>query len=115
MQSSNDQGEIVRRAQARRMRLLYSLNDLQQALSACEFLYECDESKTYSKVELRRFRCFETTLVIAYTRPFSQSRGTVPSLTFKMAGLKFSKKRTSLHERGSWTCAIRSWRTPTAK
>jgi hypothetical protein len=99
MQSPNDQGEVVRRAQAQRMRLLYSLNDLQQALSACEFLYECDESKTYSKVELRRFRCFETTLVIAYTRPFSQSRGIVPNLTFKMAGLKLSKERISLHER----------------
>src|ERR1700716_1001841 len=99
MQSPNDQGEVVWRAQARRMRLLYSLNDLQQALGACEFLYECDESKNYSKVELRRFRCFETTLAIAYTRPFSQSRGTVPNLTFKMAGLKLSKERISLHER----------------
>jgi hypothetical protein len=44
------------------------LNDLQQALSAREFLYECDETQTYSKIELRRFRCYETTLVVAYAR-----------------------------------------------
>jgi hypothetical protein len=60
-------------AARRRRRLLYSLNDLQQALSACSFLYECDDEGIYSKAELRRFRCYETTLVVAYGRAFSQS------------------------------------------
>ena len=64
---SPDQDKIALHAERRRRRLLYSLNDLQQALSACEFLYECDETHTYSKIELRRFRCYETTLVVAYT------------------------------------------------
>jgi hypothetical protein len=38
-------------AERRRRRLLHSLNDL-QALSACSFLYECDEQRTYSKPPL---------------------------------------------------------------
>lgn len=78
--------------------MLYSLNDLQQALSACEFLYECEESGLYNKIELRRFRCYETTLVVAYTRPFSQSRGETLPLTMKMIGLKLSKERRALHD-----------------
>ncbi len=82
---SPDQDKIVLQAERRRRRLLYSLNDLQQALSACEFLYECDETNTYTKIDLRRFRCYETTLVVAYTRPFTQSRGAAPPLTMKMA------------------------------
>ena len=86
-------------ADARRRRLLYSLNDLQQALSACEFLYECDEDASYSKVELRRFRCFETTLVVSYARPFTQSRGGTLPLTMKMVGLKLSGENRALHAR----------------
>jgi hypothetical protein len=95
---SPDQEKIALNAERRRRRLLYSLNDLQQALSACEFLYECEEAQTYSKIELRRFRCYETTLVVAYTRPFSQSRGDVPPLTMKMVDLKLSKERQALHD-----------------
>jgi hypothetical protein len=75
------------------------LNDLQQALSACEFLYECDEMNTYSKIALRRFRCYETTLVVAYTRPFTQSRGAAPPLTMKTVDLKLSHERQALHEK----------------
>lgn len=86
-------------ADARRRRVLYSLNDLQQALSACTFLHECDEDASYSKVELRRFRCFETTLVVAYTRPFTQSRGGTMPLTMKMVGLKLSDEKRALHAR----------------
>ncbi len=54
--------------------------------------------QTYNKIELRRFRCYETTLVVAYTRPFSQSRGAVPPLTMKMVGLKLSNEREALHD-----------------
>lgn len=86
-------------ADARRRRLLYSQNDLQQALSACEFLYDCEEDASYSKADLRRFRCFETTLVVAYTRPFTQSRGGTPPLTIKMIDLKLSAERRALHSR----------------
>jgi hypothetical protein len=96
---SPDQDKIVLQAERRRRRLLYSLNDLQQALSACEFLYECDETNTYTKIDLRRFRCYETTLVVAYTRPFTQSRGAAPPLTMKMVGLNLSDERQALHHR----------------
>ena len=96
---SPDQNKASVYAEARRRRLLYSLNDLQQALSACDFLYECEETGTYSKIELRRFRCYETTLVVAYTRPFSQSRGGSAPLTMKMVGLKLSKDRLALHDK----------------
>jgi hypothetical protein len=96
---SPDQDKIALRADARRRRLLYSLNDLQQALSACEFLYECEENSSYSKIQIRRFRCYETTLVIAYTRPFTQSRGAAAPLTMKMVGLKLSNDRRALHDR----------------
>jgi len=96
---SPDQDKIAQRADARRRRLLYSMNDLQQALSACEFLYECEENSSYSKIQFRRFRCYETTLVIAYTRPFTQSRGAAAPLTMKMVGLKLSNDRQALHDR----------------
>jgi hypothetical protein len=96
---SPDQDKIILHAEARRRRLLYSLNDLQQALSACDFLYECEETNTYSRIELRRFRCYETTLVVAYTRPFTHSRGAAAPLTMKMVGLKLSNDRQALHDR----------------
>jgi hypothetical protein len=96
---SPDPNKIALHAEARRRRLLYSLNDLQQALSACAFLYECEETGTYSKIELRRFRCYETTLVVAYTRPFTQSRGAAAPLMMKMVGLKLSNERQALHDR----------------
>jgi hypothetical protein len=87
-------------AERRRRRLLYSLNDLQQALSACSFLYECDEEGTYSKAELRRFRCYETTLVVAYGRLFSQPlTGGIRPLSTKMIDLKLSRERRALHDR----------------
>jgi hypothetical protein len=86
-------------AERRRIRLLYSLGDFQLALSACQFLYECDPQSRYNKIELRRFRCFETTLIIAYSRPFSQSEGSVPPLTLKMAKAKFTEQEKALHRR----------------
>jgi len=96
---SPDQDKIALHAEARRRRLLYSLNDLQQALSACEFLYECEETNTYSKMERRRLRCYETMLVVAYARPFTQSRGAAAPLSMKMVGLKLSNDRQALHDR----------------
>jgi hypothetical protein len=86
-------------AERRRIRLLYSLGDFQLALSACDFLYECDPQSRYSKIELRRFRCFETSLIIAYGRPFSQSEGGVPPLTLKMAKAELTEQQQSLHRR----------------
>ncbi len=82
-----------------RLRLLYSLGDFQLALSAAAFLRECDPETDYSKIELRRFRCYETTLIMAYTRPFSASKGVVPRLSLKMTGSNLDANQITLHDR----------------
>ena len=57
-------------------RAIYSLWDFQQALSALTFLLEdCDFEKKYDKVSLRRFRCYESNLIISMARPFDTTRG----------------------------------------
>ncbi|MCX7321966.1 MAG: hypothetical protein NT113_21660, partial [Hyphomicrobiales bacterium] len=94
----SDSERALQQAARRRQRLLYSLNDLQQALSASAFLHELDEGEEYSKVDLRRFRCFETTLVIAYTRPFTQSKGGYPPLTMKMIDFHPTPENRALHD-----------------
>lgn len=88
-------------AKLRRTRQLYSLGDLQLALSAATFLSECDPDKPMSKVELRRFKSYETAMVVAYARPFSAARGTdrIPPLSLKMTGAKLSAEQRALHDR----------------
>ncbi len=83
----------------RRIRMLYSLGDFRLANSAATFLCEADDAEKYSEDELKRFRCYETTAIIAYTRPFSQSEGKVPRLTLDMTGAKLSDEQMQLHER----------------
>ena len=40
------------------------------------FLMEdCDFQARYSAVQLRRFRCYETSVVVSFARPFEASRG----------------------------------------
>lgn len=85
------------KASRERIRLLYSLGDFQLALSAIEFLAECEIEENYSKIELRRFRCYETTAIIAYTRPFTQSHGQIPRLSLEMTGAKLTDEQTGLH------------------
>jgi hypothetical protein len=80
-----------------RLRLLYSLGDFQLALSAADFLEECDPDGQYSKVDLRRFRCYETTAIVSYTRPFSGSHGNVPRLTLEMTGAELTDEHRELH------------------
>jgi hypothetical protein len=97
---ADDASKILQQqAEHRRIRLLYSLGDLQLALSASTFLAECDPDEKYSRIEMRRFRCFETALITAYARPFSQSKGTIPSLSFKMAELTLTEEQMALHRR----------------
>lgn len=77
-------------------RAIYSTWDIQQALSALTFLMEdCDFEENYNKVELRRFRCYETTLIISLARPFEKSRnGTVLSL--KSLGIRLLSREREL-------------------
>jgi hypothetical protein len=78
------------------IRMMYSLTDLQLALSAITFLSECERGKPISKVELRRYKCYETTALIAYTRPFVESRGG-SHLTFRMFNFSPSESQLAIH------------------
>lgn len=71
-------------------RVVYSSWDFQQALSALTFLCEeCDFEEKYSRVELRKFRCFETTAIVSFSRPFKAGRGRKP-LDLASIGFDFS-------------------------
>lgn len=56
-----------------------------------------DEDERYSLAELRKFTCYETTLIVAYTRPFSESQG-LPRLSFQHLAVKLSPFNRALHE-----------------
>lgn len=89
---SDDSRELLKR-------LVISHGDLQMALSALTFLGEIDDDETYSKVELRRFKCFETTFVVAYGRAFKKSYGgAYGKLTFELLGLVLTPAEQELHE-----------------
>ncbi len=92
-------GKRLKAEERRRLRLLYSLGDFQVASSAMVFLGESDPEKKYTKVEHRRFRCYETTVITAYTRPFSLSKGEIPQLTLEMIDLKLDDDEQELHDR----------------
>lgn len=82
----------------RRLRMLYSIKDIQLALSAATFLDECDPEQGVTKIELRRFKCYETTAIISYARPFSESRGAMPKLSLKMIDVKLDSVGSHLHD-----------------
>jgi hypothetical protein len=83
---------------AQNLRLIYSVRDFQLALSAVTFFLEVDEAATYSKIELRRFRCYLDMAVIAYGRPFSRSPR-LPPLTFEALDLAPTPAQIDLHKR----------------
>lgn len=57
------------------VRAIYSTWDFQQALSALTFLLDdCDFDRNYDRVSLRRFRCYESTLIVSLARPFETTR-----------------------------------------
>ena len=57
-------------------RVIYSLWDFQQALSALTFLLEeCDYEEITDTVTLRKYKCYENTLIMALSRPFVKTRG----------------------------------------
>lgn len=77
-------------------RVVYSIWDFQQALSALTFLMEdCDQEKKYTKIELRRLRCYETQAIISFCRPFSASRAGV-QLNSKALGLTLNADEKAL-------------------
>lgn len=69
-------------------RIIQSCGDFQQALSALTFLMdECDYSAKYSRVELRKFQCYENAAIVAFARPFEVSRGRT-ALGLRAAGVR---------------------------
>ncbi|TCS36774.1 hypothetical protein [Reinekea marinisedimentorum] len=81
------------------IRAIYSVWDFQQALSALTFLLEgCDFNESYSKVDLRRFRCYESTLIVSMARPFETTRGGT-TIGLRALGISLSKDQKDLVER----------------
>ncbi len=77
-------------------RAIYSTWDIQQALSALTFLLEgCDFDAKYNNVDLRRFRCYETTLIISLARPFESTRNGT-TLGLKALGIKLNTDENKL-------------------
>ncbi len=60
---------------------------------------EVDFEKEYSRADLRRFNCYETTLIVSYGRPFSQSDGNIPRLSYGTLGIKLSQFTRALHDK----------------
>ncbi|WP_139342559.1 hypothetical protein [Methylobacterium radiotolerans] len=101
--SQNDEGPTPVAAGASDLtnediRIVQALADFQMALSAFDFICELDEDQSMTRVERRRYRCFEDAAVIAYWRPFTQSKG-LPSLSLKKIGVRPTAAQLDLHER----------------
>lgn len=80
-------------------RIIASQWDFQQALSALTFLLEeCDFDVAYSRIQLRKFRCYETTVIVSFARPFEASRGKTV-LGLKNIGLSLSSAEKELKAR----------------
>lgn len=77
-------------------RAIYSTWDIEKALSALTFLLEdADFNAKYNYVDLRRFKCYETTLIVSLARPFEASRnGTILSL--KTLGIRLTNEEKNL-------------------
>jgi len=81
------------------VRAIYSVWDFQQALSALSFLIEeCNFDENYEKVLLRRFRCYESNLIISMARPFETTRGGT-TIGLRALGINLSDSEKSLVER----------------
>lgn len=79
-------------------RLMLSSRDFQQALSAATFLYQ-DMDEARSLPDWRRLRCYETNMVVAYARPFSQARGPVKRLSLSELSADLNFEESGLHQR----------------
>ena len=79
-------------------RPLLSLRDFAHARSAITFIREdVDFEQKYGLADLRRFQCYETTLVVSYCRPFSESVSAFPRLSYRALGIKLSPLVRALH------------------
>jgi hypothetical protein len=88
--------------EGQRHRLMMSALDFRHALSAATFLMEdVDwENGRCTQEDRRRFKCYETSMVVSYARPFSTARGRAAPFSWKQLGRVFtmSAEENSLHE-----------------
>lgn len=78
------------------IKAIYSSWDFQQALSALTFLLEeCNFDSKYDKVSLRRFRCYESNLIISLSRPLEPTRGGIV-LGLKNLNIEFTPREKLL-------------------
>lgn len=83
---------------AEKVRIIQAMADFQMALSAFDFVSEVSPEEPISRIERRRLRCFEDAAVVAYWRPFSDSKG-LPKLSLKKLGIMATTEQLTLHER----------------
>lgn len=86
----------------RLLRLMMSALDFRQALSAATFLLEdCNWSATHRNEAMRRFKCYETTMVVAYGRPFAQAKGHTAPFSWKQIkpGFQLEEAEAALHDK----------------
>lgn len=90
------------RLQGQHHRLMMSALDFRHALSAATFLMEDVnwEIGRCTQEDRRRFKCYETSMVVSYARPFSTARGMAAPFSWKQLGRVFamSAEENSLHE-----------------
>lgn len=88
------------------LRIVCSANDFQMALSALTFfLEEWDEDQKYTRVEIRKLKCYEAAWVVAFYRPFAKigrsftktSRGV--ALSRKTIGVKFNDEDSKIFKK----------------
>lgn len=80
-------------------RAIYSNWDFQQALSALTFLLEeCDFEAKYNRIQLRKFRCYETNVIISFARPFEKTRSG-GTLSLKALGIRLDDGERALKEK----------------
>ncbi|MEP0191247.1 MAG: hypothetical protein ABJP70_11545 [Erythrobacter sp.] len=81
-------------------RLALAARDFRHALSAATFLLEdVDFASTYTLEEVRRFKCYETTMVVAYGRAFTASHGAGTGLSWKSLSIAPTASQKGLHEK----------------
>lgn len=86
----------------RLLRLMMTALDFRHSLSAATFLLEdWDGSKSNDTKELRRLKCYETTMVVAYGRPFAQAKGAIAPFSWKQIkpGFQIKPDEVEIHNR----------------
>lgn len=75
-------------------RRVQALTDFQQSLSALTFFLDIPAQTT--RVERRRYRCYQTAAIISYCRPFTRSNG-LPKLELDAIHNDISEEEQTLH------------------